>query len=159
MSTPFVAPLRVLPDVGLFGFGIGAAHQAATALAGGPIPFVWLRGLAVEAESGRIMLELGPMGFVLLYFLRLYMVLFAFRQVLTLRTSFHRALATSSLLFFLVQIPGTIVFDVTSSLYFWTSGGLLLTAMKLDREAVRASARRRAPVAKPAVLEPVQEPA
>jgi len=157
ISTPFVAPLKVLPDVGLFGFGIGAAHQAATALAGGPIPFVWLRGLAVEAESGRILLELGPVGFFLLYFVRLYMVFFALRQVFRLRTSFHRALATSSLLFFLVQIPGTIVYDVTSSLYFWASGGLLLTALKLDREAVTAAARRQTrPLTRPA-LEPAVE--
>lgn len=151
MTTPFVAPLKVLPSVGLLGFGIGAAHQAATALAGGPVPFLWLRGLAVEAESGRVLLELGPVGFALLYFIRLYMVFFALRQVITLRTPFHRALAVSSLLFFLVQIPGNIVFDVTSSLYFWASGGLLLSAVKLDREAVRAAAAKRTViVARPA---------
>jgi hypothetical protein len=159
ISTPFMAPLNVLPDVGLFGFGIGAAHQAATALAGGPIPFVWLRGLAVEAESGRILLELGPLGFLLLYFIRLYMAVFAFRQVLVLRTPFHRAMAVSSLLFFLVQIPGNIVYDVTSSLYFWTSGGLLLTAMKLDREAVRAAARAKQQIpARPALEPPLPAP-
>jgi hypothetical protein len=153
MSSPFMAPFRTLPNIGPFGFGIGAAHQAASALAGGPIPFVWLRGLAVEVESGRIMLELGPLGFALLYFVRLFMILFAFRQVLILRVPFHRALAISSFLFFLVQLPGTIVFDVTSSLYFWTSGGLLLTAMKLDREAVRSAARAR-PSTAPPILEP-----
>jgi hypothetical protein len=160
MSSPFMAPFRALPDVGLFGFGIGAAHQAATALAAGPIPFVWLRGLAIEVESGRIMLELGPLGFALLYFVRLFMILFAFRQVLTLRVPFHRALAISSLLFFLVQLPGTIVFDVTSSLYFWTSGGLLLTAIKLDREAVAAARKSARPAARPApepALEPLRE--
>jgi hypothetical protein len=152
--SPFMAPFRALPSVGPFGFGIGAAHQAATALAGGPIPFVWLRGLAIEVESGRIMLELGPFGFALLYFVRLFMILFAFRQALILRVPFHRALAISSFLFFLVQLPGTIVYDVTSSLYFWTSGGLLLTAMKLDREAVRAAARARQPSPARPALEP-----
>ena len=92
------------------------------------VPYSWLHGLAVEVESGRVMLELGPLGFLLVYFVRLYLAFFAFRQALRLRTRFHRALATASFLFFLAGSPGGVVFDVTSDLYYWFFGGLLLLA-------------------------------
>ena len=68
------------------------------------------------------MLELGPLGFFLVYFVRLCLALFAFRQALRLRTRFHRALATASFLFFLAAIPGGVVFDVTADLYYWFFG-------------------------------------
>lgn len=140
LSLPFEAPWEILPDAGLIGYGIGATHQTATAFTHGIAPYSWLHGLGVEAETGRVMLELGPVGFVLVYFVRIYMILFAFRQVLALRTPFHRAIATACLLFFLAQLLGSVVFDVTTDLYYWFFGGLLVTVMHLDVLAVRRAA-------------------
>lgn len=141
LASPIVAPLHVLPHAGLLGFGIGATHQTAVALTPGVIPYSWLHGVIIEAESGRVMLELGPLGLLLVYFLRVCLAAVAFRQVLTLRTRFHRAVATTCLLWFLASIPGGVIFDVTSDVYFWFFAGLLLLAMRLDREAVRAAAQ------------------
>ncbi|HYO15538.1 MAG TPA: hypothetical protein VE685_20270 [Thermoanaerobaculia bacterium] len=141
VASPLVAPFHLLPHAGLLGFGIGATHQTAVALTPGVIPYSWLQGVIIEAESGRVMLELGPVGFLLVYFLRICLAAVAFRQVLTLRTRFHRAVATTCLLWFLASIPGGVIFDVTSDVYFWFFAGLLLLAMRLDREAVRAAAQ------------------
>jgi hypothetical protein len=69
----------------------------------------------------------------------------ALRQVLGLRTRFHRALATICLLYFLVSIPSGVIFDVTADVFFWFFAGLLMVAMRLDREAVRAAAQAAAP--------------
>jgi hypothetical protein len=86
----------------------------------------------VEDEPGRVMLELGFVGFAGIYFLRVYLILRALRQVFVLRTAFHRAIATSCVLFFLAHLPGGVVFNVTSGVFYWFFAGLLLVAMRLD---------------------------
>jgi hypothetical protein len=154
---PMLAPAEILPDAGPIGYGIGATHQTATAFTQGLVPYSWLHGLGTEAESGRIMLELGPVGFLLIYFVRLYLVGFSLRQVFALKTTFHRSLATACLMFFLAQLFGSVVFDVTSDLYFWFFGGLLLTAMRLDHVAVWKASRGAAAQAEP--LPPRLQPA
>lgn len=156
---PFTLPYSVLPDAGLLGYGIGATHQAATAVTHGIVPFSWLEGHFIEAASGRVMLELGPIGFLLVYMGRILLALFALRQVFRLRTPFHRSMAVACLLVFLAAIPGDTVFDVTAGLLFWFFGGLLMSVIHLDRQAAaiqqtppagaRAVPRRVAPLAAP----------
>jgi hypothetical protein len=143
--TPLTIPFEIIPEAGPMGYGIGATHQTAAAVTTGIVPYSWLHGIEVESESGRIMIELGPVGFFLVYFVRIYLIAFALRQVLTLRTTFHRAVATGSLLFFLAQLLGSIVFDITADLYFWFFGGLLFLVMRLDQQAVRRAAAAAAP--------------
>ncbi len=159
MFAPLLAPFHVMDDAGAFGFGIGATHQAASTLVQGINPYAWLRGVMIESETGKIMLELGPVGFLAIYFTRLFLAGFAVVQVFKLRTKFHRAVATSSALFLLVQIPGSVVFDPTTGVYYWFFAGLLTLAMRLDRQAVQAArataaaqaAERAAPESVPAV--------
>lgn len=138
MLSPAVAPFKVLPRVGLLGYGIGSTHQTAAALAGSPVPFSWLKGLLIEVESGRVMVELGPIGFLLVYFIRFQLAALALVKALTLRTRFHRTLAAASFVFFLASIPGGVIFDVTAGVYYWFFAGLLVLAMGLDREPARA---------------------
>jgi len=161
ITVPFESPWEVLPSSGLVGYGIGATHQTATAFTQGLVPYSWLHGVGAEVESGRVMLELGPVGFFLVYFIRLFMIAFALQQVLALRTTFHRAVATACLMFFLAQLLGSVIFDVTSDLYYWFFGGLLLAVMRLDRLAVAraqrtvAAAAAHAPYAPPPRTVPV----
>jgi hypothetical protein len=136
LLAPLLAPLRLLPEVGIFGFGIGASHPAAAAVAPSIVPYSWLRGLMTEGETGKIMLELGPVGFTLIYLARLVLLVTAFRHAQKLRTRFHRSLAIAAFLFFLAQIPGSPVFDVVSAVYFWYFAGLLMLAVRLDTLAV-----------------------
>ncbi len=146
LAAPLRAPLDMLPYAGLLGYGIGATHQAATAVTEGIVPYSWIpSGVVPEAESGRVMLEMGPIGFLLVYAVRLSLALFAFRQALTLRTAFHRAVAISALLFFLVQIPGGVVFEVTAAVYYWFLAGLVFLVVRLDRETAQAPAAERSP--------------
>lgn len=149
VTSPLISPYILLPDAGLLGFGIGATHQTAATLAPHLPPYSWLRGLIVEVESGRILLEMGALGFLLVYLLRISMTAYAFRQILSLRTRFHRAMATASFLFFLSSIPGGVIFDVTSDVYYWFFAGLLLLVVRLDREVVAAARVRTAAAAAP----------
>jgi hypothetical protein len=155
LVAPFEAPVAMLQYAGPLGYGIGATHQAASTLMGvqgNP----WLGTVAPEAESGRVMLELGPVGFFFVYLARLALALFAFRQALWLRTTFHRAVATSVLLFLLIQIPGGTVFDVTAGVYYWFMAGLVFLVVRLDRQAV---ANRQASLAVPRPVVPLTAPA
>jgi hypothetical protein len=137
LTTPFQAPFQVIGEAGPLGFGIGATHQTAAAVTPGIPPYAWMRGLVIEVESGRIMLELGAIGFAIIYLIRIYLLLFALGQVFRLRSRFHRSLAVGSFLYLLGSLPSGTVFEVTSGLYFWTFVGLLFLAMRLDREAPR----------------------
>lgn len=157
LSSPLLSPYLLLPDVGLLGYGIGSSHQTAAVLAPSLLPYSWLHGLLVEVESGRIMVELGPLGFLLVYFLRFYLTGFALSQVFALRTRFHRAIATATFLLSLAAIPTGVVFDVTSDVYYWFFAGLLLLVVRLDRQ--KASVAARAKAVRPAAVEPRPEPA
>lgn len=144
MLSPAVAPWRVFPHVGLLGFGIGSTHQTAAALAPHLVPFSWLRGLLIEVESGRVMVELGPIGFLLVYLVRIALAGLALKNALSLRSRFHRSLAAASFAFFFGAIPGGAIFDVTAGVYYWFFAGLLTLAIQLDRDAVaRAAAKAR----------------
>ena len=121
------------------------------------LPYSWLHGLLVEVESGRIMVELGPLGFLLIYFLRFYLTGFALSQVFALRTRFHRAIATATFLLSLAAIPTGVVFDVTSDVYYWFFAGLLLLVVRLDRQKTPAVARAR--TERPVAMVPRPEPA
>lgn len=136
---PFTDPFRVLPEAGPLGYGIGATHQAATAVTKGIAPFSWLNGHLIEVETGRVMLELGPLGFLLVYFSRLLMALIAFQQALRLQTHFHRSIAVAGFLVFLSTLPTGIVFDVTTGLLYWFFGGLVFSVIQLDRARTRAA--------------------
>lgn len=158
VTSPLLSPYLLVPDVGLLGFGIGATHQTAAALAPNLPPYSWMRGLIVEVESGRILLELGPLGFLLIYFLRIYLVIFALRQVMRLKLRFHRAMATASFLCFVTALPGGVIFDVTSDVYYWFFAGLLMLVVRLDQEAVAKAVRARAASVAKTPLTPLPVP-
>lgn len=150
---PFIQPFALLPQAGLLGFGIGATHQTAVAVTPGIVPYSWTRGIVVEGETGRVMLEMGGIGFALIYLVRLYLPLFALRRLRTLRNRSFRALASACVLFFLAQIPGGVVFDSVTGVFYWFFAGLLMLVIQLDREAA-ATAARTAAAAAPAPAPP-----
>lgn len=156
IATPFIQPFTILPQAGLLGFGIGATHQTAVAVTPGIVPYSWTQGIVVEGETGRIMLELGGIGFALMFLVRLYLPLFALRQLRTLRFRSFRVMAASCLLFLLSQIPGGVVFDFVTGVYYWFFAGLLMLVIQLDREAAAAAARATAQAPAPAPASPVR---
>ena len=142
LLTPFLQPIYTIERAGLLGYGIGATHQMATAVVSGVRPYSWLEGPQIEDETGRVMLELGPIGFAVIYFVRIYLIVYAFRATLRMRSPFHRSFGTAALLFFLAQLPGGVIFEVTAGVYYWFFAGLLAAAVALDREPAKSAAPR-----------------
>jgi hypothetical protein len=139
--SPISAPIRAAEQSGLLGFGIGATHQAASAVVRGAQEPYWLRGNLIEVEPGRVMLELGPFGFLIWYGARIGLIVWAFATGLRLRTRFHRTMAVAAALFLLCQLPAAAVFDPTASLYHWFIAALVPTMISLDRRVGTTAAQ------------------
>jgi hypothetical protein len=149
--TPLVAPLEAVDESGILGYGIGSSHQGATAVVRGALEPYWLEGNVHEVESAKVMIELGPIGFLLWYATRVSLIGFAFVSAVRLRTRFHRSMAIACALYLLSQLLASAVFDPTASLYQWYAAGLVTTMIALDRRVV---AQVRAVVAAPPDLSP-----
>lgn len=144
---PFVNPVRIAPDVGLLGYGTGSTHQMAEVVTPRSLfPYSWLGRHHYEDEPSRIMVELGALGFVAFFAVRILLIAFALRAVFVLRKPLPRALALSALLLFLSQLTGGVVFNVTGGLYYWFFAGLLMLCFRLDRDAREAARREAVPV-------------
>ena len=137
LIAPLTEPFHVMEQVPVFGFGIGAAHQSAAFLVGSSHSW-WTDGLVVEAESSRVMLELGAVGFVLVFLSRVLVTVAALRAALVLRSAPARTLALVLALFLGLQIFGAVVFNPTNDLLYWFAVGLLFALYRLEERKPRA---------------------
>ncbi len=133
-----VEPFQILDQVGVAGFGIGAAHQSASYLVGDGFSW-WTNGLVVEAETSRVMLELGPLGFILVFLFRILLALSALRAALALKLRAHRALALVIGLYLVLQALGSVIFNPTADIYYWFAAGLLFALYRLERGVTTGS--------------------
>ncbi len=120
-----------------WGYGIGSTHQATFFLASGQPQYAWLPTMEMEEEPGRVMLELGLVGFLLFYAMRLALLFGFWRLARTLSTSDGKVLAMAVFLFhaahFYLPFMPPIVFNVTASLYYWFFSGMLFLLPQLER--------------------------
>jgi hypothetical protein len=115
-------PLWALGEAGVIGYGIGTTHQAIVFLGGS--------GDAVppaEGEWERIVLEVGPIGFVLVLLTRLLVIARTW-QAWRARPEgdSRRALLAVALTFLLLSFPGNIVFNHTAAIFYWFMAGVAL---------------------------------
>jgi hypothetical protein len=116
----FTEPLDFVQYKGLDGYGTGATHPGAIALRrllnlppGETIPVYY------ESEMGRVLLELGPIGFILWYGVRLSLILALWQVFWKLKRPLLKELALAAFLIQAIQINGQMVFHHTFSLYYW----------------------------------------
>jgi hypothetical protein len=136
-----VDPYYAFEVGGFLGEGIGTTHQAVHRLAPPGAPGVSgpLAGseAAFESESGRVVVELGLVGFLLIYAPRIVLVVLALQCVSALKRPSLRGLGTVSLLILVLSLTGAVVFNVTEGLFYWFFTGLLFAVVRLDRLAER----------------------
>jgi len=123
-------PLRYSFDAGLLGFGAGSTHQAASALVPDAGWYAWLPSSDFEDEPGRLMLELGALGFVVSMGLRIYLCWLAWQAMLAGANASEKALAGAALMFFVAHVLSPIVFNGTAGALYWLFAGILAVILR-----------------------------
>lgn len=145
LISPFTEPFQILVEGGLAGFGIGAAHQSAAFLAGSDYSY-WTDGIVAESETSRVMLELGILGFFLVFLFRIVIALSALRAAFTLQSRPARSLALALAMFLGTQVLGSVIFNPTMDVLYWFAVGILFALYRYDeRDAELAGSRSWAP--------------
>jgi hypothetical protein len=125
----------------LLGDGIGSTNNGAIAIGdvlGLPVA---ASGKLVEAEPARVMAEIGIVGFVLWYGLRIFLIASLFRTVRRLRQPYLKALAVAGGWFVAVGIMAPVPFDTTLGAFYWFAAGLPILLTRLDKRAKPVAAR------------------
>jgi hypothetical protein len=136
--TAFTNAFLFMDIAGLTGFGTGAANFGAVALSGSVVPFSWLpMGSAFEEESGRIVLEIGIVGWLLSVCLRLGLLIWATSLALRSKTSVGRWVGVLALPVMALGVQnGSGVFAVPlAAVYYWFCVALMAMARYEERQA------------------------
>lgn len=126
-------PFKFLKEAGLFGYGIGTTYQGAA-----KFDVDWKKmPRDFEEEPERIVLEMGFIGYLLVYFLRLYILFLFWGLFLKLKSTDLKLLALTILLFQVQFLQlNNLVFNLTSGIFYWFFTGFLFLLPKLDRSKV-----------------------
>ena len=134
VSLSFLEPFDFIQYKQLDGYGTGATHQAAPLLrrvldlqAGEPIP------VPFEAEMGRIALELGPIGFLFWYSMRVGIIIGLLYTSWKLKRPFLQNLAITAFLIQAIQINGFLVFAPTFAVYYWFLSSWIFLLPQLEQ--------------------------
>jgi hypothetical protein len=134
ISLSFTEPLDFVRVKELDSYGIGATHQAAPILRRAlDLPAGETIRVPNEGEMGRIVLELGPIGFIFWYGLRLSILILLIHTFLKLKRPFLRQLALTAFLLQAIQINSFLVFLNTYAVYYWFFSGLIFLLPQLEQ--------------------------
>jgi hypothetical protein len=137
---PINQTIEALSGAPTLGMGIGATHPSALTIMGTREPW-WLGDLLIEDEMARVTVELGFIGFLLIYLLRFVIVGFALHCALSFKDPAYRALGIVLMIHLAVaSVFGSITLNVTSGLYYWGALGLVL-AMRRFEQSPRTQVR------------------
>lgn len=130
----FTEPFQFMLYKQFDGFGTGATFQANGAIrtlfglpSGEQIP------VGHESEMGRIALELGPIGFLLWYGLKILLIIALWKVYTQLQRPFLRQLALCAFLIQLISLPSQLVFNHTANCYHWFINGFILLLPLVER--------------------------
>ncbi|MDJ1175394.1 hypothetical protein [Roseofilum capinflatum] len=134
LSLLFQEPIHNIGIKVLDGFGPGSTHQATGILRSVlRLPTGEVIPVGYESEMGRIILEIGPIGFIFWYGLRIGIMIALLVLVWKLKRPLLRDLALSAFLIHLIWLPGQLVFNNTFSLYYWFLSGFIFLLPYLER--------------------------
>lgn len=130
----FREPIQAMRFKGPDAYGPGAVHPATGILRGVfGLPSGERLAINYESEMGRIMLEIGPIGFLLWYGLKIAIALKLWLNFWKLKRHFLRELALVACLIQVVWFTGQNVFLVTFSLYYWFLTGFIYLLPYLEQ--------------------------
>jgi len=131
----FLEPFEFIKYKQVDGFGVGATHPGSSALrAALNLPYGEIIPVGFESEMGRVALEIGPIGFILWYGLRIGLLIALFLVFLKLKRPLLRQLALAAFLIHLSWINGQLVVHHTFAVYYWFLGGFIFLLPWLERK-------------------------
>ncbi len=136
-ASRFTAPITeleiALQSTHAMGTGLASTHGGMVLIAvGRDADYSWLDGIAVELETAKIMLEAGPVGFILSYGLRLLVVGFAIRFALKMKNPFDSALLSALVVWFTIHLYLFIVNNPPAALYYYFGLGLMFALARIE---------------------------
>jgi hypothetical protein len=114
-------------EVDISGFGIGTAHPATWALRSAlKIPQVKKTCPLYDAEAGQVLAELGWIGFLMWYGLRILIFLHCWEAYRTASPSLFKSMCLGIVLIHAFFLPSQMVFNHTANLFLCTTWGFCL---------------------------------
>lgn len=115
------------------GYGTGATHQAQVTLRQVlDLPSGNLSFFFSEGEMGRILLELGPVGLILWYGLRISLLAWSISVFFKLRRPLLYQYALAICLFNAINLMWPLVFNHVFATFYWFLNGVIFLLPKLD---------------------------
>jgi hypothetical protein len=128
-------PIRNINYTGIDGYGTGATHQATPSIRRSlNLPPGKKIIASYEQEAGKVMLDLGPLGFIFWYGLRLLLAINLLILYFKLNDPFLKKLALATFLLHLINLRGQIVFNHTFTTYYWFVSSFIFMFPWLDRK-------------------------
>jgi hypothetical protein len=127
-------PFQFIKYKELDGYGVGATHQATPVIRKVlKLPNGEFIPTGYEMEMGKIILEIGPIGFLLWYGLRVSIAVALWSIFLKLKKPFLRQLALTAFLIQISQFTEHLVFNHTFSVYYWFFSGFVFLLPQLEQ--------------------------
>jgi hypothetical protein len=143
-------PFNEAGYAGAFGYGVGATQNATPVMMSKlDLPFIGERiPIGYEGESGRVMLELGIVGYLLHLFVRLSVLVMLLYACFSIRDAEAKSLAVAAFaaVLFPIIIGGAVV-QHTQSVYQWFLIGIPLAMLNAERRSARLAAESRSVLA------------
>jgi hypothetical protein len=123
-------------EVTPIGYGTGATQGGAATLrslldlpSGVALP-------SYEVETGRVVLEIGILGFVFWYGLRIVILITLGVLFLRLKNPFHQELALALCLFQIINLPGALLVNSTMLVFYWFFSGFIYLLPELETKDI-----------------------
>ncbi|MBD3379244.1 MAG: hypothetical protein GF408_02160 [Candidatus Omnitrophica bacterium] len=122
--------MRPLSYISWYGYGTGMTQNIMKIEGYKNETVLWDEGY--EGEPKRVMLELGLVGFLFYYFLKIGVIVSAFRVYRRTKNERLRCFSFALFLFILFNLHSPVVFNHILNFYFWLTAGLVFSIPYLD---------------------------
>jgi hypothetical protein len=118
-----LGPITGVEEAGLFGYGVGTNHQAASGFVSGPRWEGWIGG---DNRVLRVFAELGALGFLILTLLKASLLYISYQVVQKERGPVEMIIGATAFCVLLGYLLLPVVYNVVSSAIYWGSAGAVL---------------------------------
>jgi len=138
-----LGPVLGAERAGLFGYGVGTAHQASPRFASSA-SHTWLPEGYVENGIVRLITELGILGWLVLLSLKSALLYLAYQTIRNSRRPLELIVGATAFCVLLSNLALPVVFNVVKGAFYWGAAGAMLgvwSVQRMRQEVHEAQAR------------------